>query len=345
MIRNFTGAIVLLLLASAGAFAQDSDTIVGATGTSTSGTVVAMSATEIKLDASGTETVFKVNEVKSLKFAEDPNELTQARKQIKDGQLEDALAQLKKIDLSSVTRPVVKQDIAYYNAYCLAKIALGGGGGDKKAAAAAMFAFFNENKGSYHYFEAAQILGDLGMALGNYEGAAKFYGELSKAPWPEFQMRGAILEARPLMGLKKFDEAQKKYDEIIASGLNTPTATRYKQLAQVFRAVCMAETGKAKEALVIIDDIITKNDPKDGELFAHVYNARGACNLKLNQPKEATLDYLHVDLLFFREPDAHAEALYHLSRLWTDQNKNDRAVEARNKLKEAYPGSLWAGKQ
>jgi tetratricopeptide (TPR) repeat protein len=103
-----------------------------------------------------------------------------------------------------------------------------------------------------------------------------------------------------------------------------------------------AETGKAEEGLALLQDLINKNDPQDVPLFARTYNALGKCHQKLNKPKDAVLAYLHTDVLFYTDADAHAEALYNLSKLWGDVNKQDRAVAARATLKERYAGTVWA---
>ena len=54
--------------------------------------------------------------------------------------------------------------------------------------------------------------------------------------------------------------------------------------------------------------------------------------------------YLHVDVLFYADPDTHAESLYHLSKLWLVAKNQDRAAAAKNLLKQRYAGSVWSGK-
>ena len=54
------------------------------------------------------------------------------------------------------------------------------------------------------------------------------------------------------------------------------------------------------------------------------------------------LAYLHVELLFHQNPEAHAEALHYLVGLWNELKKPERAVAARNLLKSRHPASRWA---
>ena len=80
----------------------------------------------------------------------------------------------------------------------------------------------------------------------------------------------------------------------------------------------------------------------DAELFGRAYNAHGDCLQKAGKPKEALMSYLHVDVLFYSDPDIHAESLYHLSRLWEETKKPDRAATTQNLLQQRYSGSVWA---
>jgi hypothetical protein len=79
--------------------------------------------------------------------------------------------------------------------------------------------------------------------------------------------------------------------------------------------------------------------------MARAYNALGTAYAKASKKKEAILAFLHTDLLYFQDPDAHAEALYNLANLFQETNKSDRSLEARNTLKQRYAGSVWETKK
>ena len=132
-----------------------------------------------------------------------------------------------------------------------------------------------------------------------------------------------------------------------SASIDTPAAMQQKQLAQVGVAACMAETGNHAQGIQIVDGLIAKNNPEqDRILFGRAYNALGRCHMQSGNTKEALMAYLHTHILFYSEPDTHAEALYYLSQLWNDASikKADRAVSARSLLRERYAGSSWAKK-
>ena len=338
----WTGAALFAaaLLAAAPALAQQ-DTIIGRGGTPIRGTIVGISPTAVKIETTGVTRDVEVREIQRLSFGDEPAELRNAREQALAGQFENALESLSKIKLDEIKVPAIRQDVGYYSAYCNAKLALTAGG-DRAAAIDELRAFIGQNRNTFHFFEGVELLGDLNYAIGKYGEAATFYGLLTQADWPEYQMRATVLQARAQSAEGKHAEALAGYDKVLAWGVNTPEAVELKMHATVGRAVCLAATGKHDEGIAIIEDMIVKNDPSDARLFGRAYNALGACYLRADKPRDALMAYLYTDILFFTDHESHAEALYHLSKLWSQVNRADRAVEARSMLQTRYPGSRWA---
>lgn len=337
------GIVLLAGLPREAAAQRDVDQVFLAKGSPSRGTIAdsGMTRERVTIDVAGRNQEIAANDIVRITFKEEPAELNSARTAVLQRNYNQALTDLKKLDGAQIDRQFVKQDIDFYRALCQARLAMTEGG-DKAAAIEAMRRFATSAPQSYHFYEAAEVLGDLAMASGKYADATRYYGPIASAPWPEYQLRSSIALGRALVGEKKYDEALDKFKLVAASELATPEALKQKNLAAVGQAACLAETGQADEAIKQLQELIRKNDPQDVVLFARAYNALGRCYRKQNKPKEAVLALLHTDVLFYTDADAHAEALYHLSKLWNDVNKSDRAIAARTTLRERYAGSIWA---
>ncbi|MCA9267521.1 MAG: hypothetical protein KDA41_03580 [Planctomycetales bacterium] len=342
--KRLSFALLLWAAAPAGAvFAQAGfDVISLYEGSPKRGSIVEMSKDSVGLDVAGVTTRTEVGEIKRVTFSDAPPLLTSAQTSIASGQLEDAMEKLKQIDKGSIQRDIVAQEVDYYLAYCATKLALAGSF-DQTVAARAILPFAN-NTGSYHYYEANELMGDLAAAVGKPSLAQTHYSKIGEAPWPEFKMRASVLEGQALLNQDMFREAGQKFQSVVTQNLNTPTATRQKELANLGMAKCFAALDKAPQGVEMVEKIIANGDSRDGELFARAYNALGFCHLKAGNSKDALLAYLHVDLMFYQEPAQHAEALYYLRTLWKDANDAKRALSARTLLKQRYAGSAWASR-
>jgi tetratricopeptide (TPR) repeat protein len=314
-------------------------------GVPSKGTVTdAMTKDNVTLDMAGVPRVFPINEISRITYGDEPSELTNARNSVIAKNYGAAIEELKKIPQGALIRAQMQQDASYYMALCQLKLAMLEGG-DRKKAEADMVNFVRTSPNSYHFYEAAEHLGDLAASSGNYEQAVKYYNPISAAPFPELQMRANNAAAKALVAQKNFPEALKRYEAVLSSDLTNAEASSQKMLATVGKAQCLGETGKPDEGVKMLEDIIAKNDPQDAKLFARTYNALGSCHLKAGRDKDALLAYLHTDVLFYSDADAHAEALYHLVKLWNGMNKADRATAARGTLKDRYAGSVWNSKE
>lgn len=336
--HTFAIAFVLTTIATA-----QSDQVFVKGGSSISGRVVASTQAEISIDMRGTPRKIKVNQLRRVSFAGEPTELNAGRGKALAGKYRSALSDLSRIDPASIKSELIKRDLQFFLAFCEGKIALSTGG-DKQAASDKMLAFVRSVPQSFHFYKAAQLLGDLAVAQGDYDKAVSYYGAIAKSPFPEYQLGATLSQARALVGKADFAKAQQAFQSVLDSKSDDTESKRLKRFAEVGLGRCMAETSSPAQGVSVIEKIIANNDSTDGELFARAYNALGDCLRKADKPKEALMAYLHVDVLFYSDADTHAEALYHLSQLWDAAKKPDRAVAAKNLLQERYAGSVWANR-
>jgi TolA-binding protein len=297
---------------------------------------------EITIEVQGRPRKITVNEIRAVRMGGEPAFLRQAREAIANRQLDQAQQDLDRVTGSGLDA-MIAEELTFYRVYLAALQALESGKGTGDAEAA-ILQFVRAHPNNYHFFEAAEILGDLAMQQNNFELAGKYYAQLRKAPWSSAKLRGTVLEAEALriQGGDKLPEARRRFAAVAQAQSSDPDGELQKALAVVGKAACDAQLGGAAAAISELEQVIARNDPAQEELFARSYNALGDCYRAENKPTDAALAYLHVDLLFYRESDAHAEALYNLARVWDQLGKPDRATEARSTLKSRYAGSIWA---
>ncbi len=97
------------------------------------GTVIKSTKNSMKFKIGANNKSYMPGEVRKILFQGDPAELTQGRQFALDGQYQQALAELKKINVDKLPREVIKDEAQFFIVWCEAKLALEGRG-DKKAA-------------------------------------------------------------------------------------------------------------------------------------------------------------------------------------------------------------------
>ncbi|MEW4454342.1 hypothetical protein AB1L30_16835 [Bremerella sp. JC817] len=309
---------------------------------SQTGTIVSSTKDAVQLNKGGSPVEIPTNEIIEIALDAEPFDVKTARKMVQNGQFADAIEKLQNAQAGN--NELVNQEIAFLRAYSMGKLALAGSG-DRAAASKALLGFASGATNSFHFYDVARMLGDIAVSSGDYASAAKYYGGLANAPWPDYKMSALVLEGRALLAQDKGADAVKRFDQVLSTNASVAGAARQKNFAAVGKAKALASSGDAKQGIELAQKVVDNADPQDKELFGRAYNALGLCYLKSNQPKDALLAYLHTDILFYTDPEIHAEALYYLTNLWKQINDPDRATDARNLLNDRYPGSTWANKQ
>jgi len=329
-------AVACCLGVSPVAFAQNDQVYVQGSTKSQRGQIVNVSKNGIQLKVGDNTKNIPAGEIDKILYQGDPGELTKGREFALDGQYDQALEELEKIDLSKL-KELAQADAAFYLMQSKAKMALAGRG-DKGEAVKVAMGFAQQNADSWHFYSVAKLLGDLALSMNNPTQAARFYASLRNAPTTEMKISSVYLGGLTLLAQDDYAKAMGEFDKIIGIKAGTPGASRLQTLSKAGKAVALAKSGKGDEGLKLVNSLIETLNPTDVEMAARIYNAQGDSYRASDDTEGAIMAYLHTHLMFSTEPSSHAEALSKLAELWPKVGKPERAAEARQELQNRYPG-------
>ncbi len=305
------------------------------------GTITSISPIEVKIEVRGKEQVYPIHEVRKIVFNDEPRGLDRAREFVLQGQFDQALSELKKVPQADLTSDPVKQDFKYYVYYCQARQSMVGEA-DPRNAVRGLVGLARENPNTHHFYELNATIGQLAAMLG--QNARPYFTRVAAATDAGNKALGAYLLGQFELQSDDASKAKEAFRQVTGLTDTSDVTQRYKRLAEVGLAVCDLRGGDAAGALKKLDALVARYDSTDQELFAHISNARGACYVELGKPNQALVRYLQTDLMFFTDPMAHAEALYNLSKLWTEVGQPGEAADARTRLQKRYASSSYAKK-
>lgn len=320
------------------------ETVVKLDGSRVTGKMVEMSAAEVSIERNRQTTKILVQEIDHIRFSDEPTRMNQVRERISGRQFEQAAKELAGMSWEGL-RPETVLDGMYYSALVKAELALTGVPGNSLSDAVGLLRRFQESgKNHFQYNRGTLLYGQLAFSADRLPLAIETFQSLTGVPDKVTALQAHLELGNALLLEKKYGDAAQAYKKATEFDLADAQSLRLKQTARIMGHVADAGAGNIDAAVAAIQAIIANESPDDVYLNAMAYNALGRLQFQANQPRDAELSYLHTELLFAANSQAHSEALFYLIKIWSDAGKTDRATEAREKLKGRYGGTYWATK-
>lgn len=342
MIRRSVLLMFAVLTASS-AFAVD-EVIRQSSRESVRGTIDETSKTELTVEAIGRSTAVPVTDIAEVRWDGEPPQLNLTRTREANGDLDFALESYRELQgqIDSEQRNL-KTDIEFLIARTLAKKAVADPAA-KDAAVKALDGFLAAHGDNFRFYDALQWLGRVHVAADDFDAAKSTYARLAEAPLPELKMAAQNALARIKLNQDDLDGALADFDSVLSQSASSPAASRQHFAAELGKAIVLGRQGNHEEAVKTLDEVIRKASPDNATVQAEAFLRKGESLETLGKDQDALLAFLHVDILFPGESEPHAQALYHLTKLWAVAGKAARSAEARRKLTEQYPASEWTKK-
>jgi tetratricopeptide (TPR) repeat protein len=340
------GALVLAIVSPGAAWGQAADRVNLFGGTSVSGKIVSVSPVGVDVENSdGDAQKVAIETVREVQFGAEPQSLKNARAMLLRGRGADARDEVGKIEADELdgAEPLVLAEVDFVRAAAAAQAVLEAGG-DPATAAKTVADYLAKHPKSHHFFQMQELLGDLHARAGKPAEALAAYQQLDSGP-PGMKVRAASAKAAMLLSQGKPDEAMAEYDAAIKLAGSDKASQPQKRSAELGKARCLSLQGKQDPAIEMVLQIIKDSGPEEKELLSRAYNVLGGAYRSMaGREQDALIQFLTVDLVYNTLPESHAEALFNLGELWDKGSNPERAREARQNLKAAYPASPWAAK-
>jgi len=336
-----------LAVASPGtAWGQAADRVNLLGGTSVSGKIVSVSPVGVDIENSdGDAQKLAIETIREVQFGAEPQSLKNARSMLLRGRGADAKDEVGKIEADELdgAEQLVLAEVDFVKAAAAGQAVLNGGG-DLAGAANAVAGYLAKHPKSHHFFQMQELLGDLSGRAGKFPEALAAYEQIAGGP-PALKVRAASAKAAMLLAQGKADEAMAEYDAAIKLAGNEKASQPQKRSAELGKARCLSLQGKHDTAVGMVLQIIKDSSPEEKELLSRAYTVLGGAYRSMaGKEQDALIQFLTVDLVYNTQPESHAEALFNLGELWDKGSNPERAREARQNLKTAYPASPWAAK-
>jgi tetratricopeptide (TPR) repeat protein len=300
------------------------------------GTIVSMSAGDIRFKNGDRVQTIPSDSIQSIQFEGQPQPITDAQTALLSGHQRETRRELAKIDPANLTNHSLVAEYEFIDLWTLAQLAMRGDGDIREVGGSAA-GFIEKWPDDYRQNRVRELIGDLLMTVGEYDKAINYYQTAAKTSGPRRKAICRLKTGKASLAAGKPKQAVKVYEQLADDEKSTDLAP----LGQLAAARALLIQQKPDEAIALVEPLIEKIDPEDRQLSAETYNTLGTALRETGRFEEALLAFLHVDILYPTDTDAHAEALANITKLWNELKRADRAAETEKILQNRYQNSRW----
>lgn len=308
------------------------------------GTITKVSPQAITVSTDNGPKEIASDKVARVVYEGQPSPLTRAKQRFGEALYSECSEELDKIKVEPAGQRW-HAEVDFLRAAVNAELSLSGGNIKAQEAGKQVNQFLTTHSESYLKFPAMEQLGKLLFAFGRLDNANKVFEQLAQSGWPKYQRIGTYWQGLCKQHKGDLDGAISAYGQMQSIDSDEAELETWQLMAACQIARCKGESGDVKEAVASLKKIVKEQNPDNARLFATAFNSLGSIYLKQNMIKEARTEFLKTELLYPTAADEHAEALHHLTKIWAQLNENDRAIQAKERLKDRYPNSWWAMKK
>jgi hypothetical protein len=208
-----------------------------------------------------------------------------------------------------------------------------------KQAFAALADFRKKHPQSWQIGPCLTMVAQWHLERKEWADAEKVLFELARSSVAENIRFDAELAALETLARQGKHQDAKLQLEVLAE--KEPKGTPKNLRLRIALVECLGYAKKVTEARKIMDAVLDEAK-KDKTLHAQAHNAMGVCYVLNDLWREASWEFLWVDLIYNQDKTQHAKALYYLSTVFDKLGERDRAREWRNTLDaNMYLGTLY----